>query len=123
VTLDYANREIYLEKDPNYKVARKETFTISQSDPRKRGRTSGLGLIRLGHQSVGPLEILEMTAAGTPSRAGIEKGDWILEINGSPVGNLTVEQLFGPTTARPGTVVRLTMRHDDVTREVTLRTE
>ena len=74
-------------------------------------------------QSGGPLEILELTAAGAASRAGIEKGDWILAINGSPVGNLTLDQLFGPITARPGTVVRLTIRHDDVTRELTLTTE
>ena len=51
MTLDYANREIYLE-NPNYKDGKEETFTISQPDPRKRGRASGLGLIRLGHQSV-----------------------------------------------------------------------
>jgi hypothetical protein len=42
VTLDYANREIYLE-NPNYKDGKEETFTISQPDPRKRGRASGLG--------------------------------------------------------------------------------
>jgi hypothetical protein len=123
VTLDYAHGEIYLQKDPSYEDGKEETFTISQPDPRKRKRAGGLGLIRLGRQSGGPLEILEMTAAGAASRAGVEKGDWILAINGSPVENLTLDKLFGPIAARPGSVVRLTIRHGDVTREVTLTTE
>ena len=41
---------------------------------------------------------------------------------GAPIGDLPREKLFGQLFARPGTVVRLTIRHGGLTRDVTLTT-
>ncbi len=123
VTLDYARGMAYFEKNPNYRGGRDETFKLLPPDPRKRPRGTTVGLVRLRRESGGPLEILELTAAGPAARAGIETGDWILAINGTPVDHMTVTQIFTPITAPAGTVVTLTIRHGEATREVILTIE
>jgi hypothetical protein len=123
VTLDYARGLAHLEKEASYKDAKDLTYKILRPNPRKHAHPGDLGLIRLGRTPAGALEILEMTADGVAARNGIERGDWILAINGSPVGGLNLEETFAPITAAPGASVKLTIRHGDQVREVTLTTE
>ena len=117
LTLDYAHEEIYLEKDPNYGT----TYTINR--PRKRGHGGGLGFTQLRRLADGSIQILDLTVDGAASRAHIEKGDFIVAINGSPLVDLTVPKIFEPMVARTGTVVTLTIRHGGVTHDVKLTTE
>jgi hypothetical protein len=123
VTLDYGNEAIYLERDLSYIDDRSWTITHGRRDPQKRGSSGDLGLSRLRRRSGGPVEILGIAAGGAASRAGLKRGDWILAIDGVPVGSLTAERLVGSLFAHPGTMVRLTILHGDVSREVTLTTE
>jgi hypothetical protein len=121
MTLDYANGAVYLERDPSYRDNRDWTLAVGRRDPQERG-TGDLGLPRLRRRSDGPVEIMGIAAGGAASRAGVNRGDWILALDGAPVGDLPREKLLGQLFARPGTVVRLTIRHGNVTREVTLTT-
>ena len=123
VTLDYGNEAVYLQRDLNYRDDRDWTLTHGRQDRQNRGSSGDLGLSRLRRRSGGPVEILAIAAGGAASRAGGKRGDWILAVDGAPVGDLTIEKLFGQLTARPGTAVRLTIRHGDVTWEVTLTTQ
>jgi hypothetical protein len=120
VTLDYGHGAVYLEKDPNYRDDRDWTLTYRRSDPRKREDSGNLGFIRLRRRSGGPVEILEIAPGEAASRAEVKKGDWILAVDDVPIGDLTMEQLSGRLFAASGTVVKLTIRHGDVTRDVTL---
>jgi hypothetical protein len=123
VTLDYGNGAVYLESDPSYRGDRDWTFTPGRKDSQKRGNSGDLGLSGLRRRFGGPVEILGIAAGGPASRAGVKRGDWILAVDGAPVGDLTLERLFDQLFARPGTVVRLTIRHGDVTRDIKLTTQ
>jgi PDZ domain len=116
VSLDYGHGAIYLEPDPAYRDNRDWTYT------RKNGTSGILGFTKLARRSAGPVEILGIATNGTASRAGLKKGDSILAIDGAPVADLPMEKLFARLLAPPGTAVRLTVRHNGITREVTLVT-
>jgi hypothetical protein len=123
VTLDYRNAAIYLERDPSYRADTDWTYDSDQQAPEKRGASGDLGLPGLRRRSGGPVEITRINTGAAASRAGVKRGDFIMAVDGVRVEDVTVENLFKQLHARPGTAVRLTIRHGAVTRDVTLTTQ
>ncbi len=120
LTLDYGNEAVYLEKDPSYRDDGDWSFSADLQDPKNRAESGDLGLTQLRRRSGGAVEIVGITAGGAASRAGVKRGDWILAVDGTPVGDLTKERLFSQLFAQPGTAVTLTIRHGGVTRDFKL---
>jgi hypothetical protein len=123
VTLDYGNEAVYLEGDPTYRADLDWTYAPNPQASKNRGESGNVGFSGLRHRSGGPVEIMGITPNGSASRAGVRRGDWILAVNGAEVKDLTVEKLLNQLRGRPGTEVRLIIRHGDATREVTLTTQ
>ena len=123
VTFDYPHNAVYFEKDPAFwDLDRWKEWIFSRPDPQKPNREGWLGFTKLHKDPGQPIEILEVKG-GPAARAGIKKGDGITAINGAASGALTAEQIFDAIMAAPGTKVKLSIRHGDQTREITLITE
>jgi len=133
VTLDYAHRMAYFEKNATFGIDVVPTEILTR--PALRGDSKGgwLGLAKLGLPST-TVEILELDPEGPAARGGIAVGDRIVGINGRPI-----EELLKPVQiktskvivhyldseaplAAPGTEVTLTIKRGDRVWEVKLVT-
>jgi hypothetical protein len=130
VTLDYAHRMVYLEKNASFEEESEPTesqpadiFDFGRPDSRTPGHEGWLGVTKMRRRNGEPVEILEMDANGPAARAGIAKGDLIIAVNGTPVEALTSEAVARAITSPPGSPVKLTVKHGGITTVVTLTTQ
>jgi predicted aspartyl protease len=97
ITVDYNRRKVWLENFTG-KVA---------NDP--RGET---GILAEGNKQTGQVDIVFLTPDGPAEKAGIEKSDKILEIDGVEASpNWTIRQLTAKLDGVPGTKIQLAISH------------
>jgi hypothetical protein len=119
VTLDYANRMAYFEKNADFGKQtlppRISTQTITRS------KSGWLGFTKLRCSESKPVEILSIDPDSPAAQAAIEPGDLITRINGQPIERLlkpyvkdgtVLGQYLDPTilSIPPGTEVTLTLQ-------------
>jgi hypothetical protein len=102
-TFDYANQTLYLEP-----VAHPLLIPPNRS---------GIGFTKNGPDAIDVVAVRPNSAA---SAAGIMAGDQILAVNGIGARNLSAADFVAIVTGRPGTVLRLTVRHGTTTRDLEL---
>jgi S1-C subfamily serine protease len=120
LTLDYAHRVVYFEKNAAFGKPDAGDENSPQAIAISRGGEDWLGIVKLSRRPGLPVEILELDADSPAARAGILKGDFIVAINGTPVEKLTALQV-GTAIANPGAVIGMTVKHGSETREVAIR--
>ena len=128
VTLDYARRMAYFEKNAEFGVDTVPTEELT----RRGGDNHGwLGLAKLGLPGK-TVEVVELDPEGPAARGGIEVGDEITAIDGRPIAELlkpvemkAVKKTYfvldsTASTAAPGTAVTLTIKRRDKVWDVKL---
>ena len=103
VTLDYRNRLMYLEKNADFNTG-------------PTGDRSGLVLVA-GRAGIRAIGVLSNTPA---SEAGIQTGDIIVTVNGTPAGDVGLLVIRALMHGPPGTLVKLQVSTGSQTRDVTL---
>jgi hypothetical protein len=103
VTLDYRDRLLYLAKNANF-------------DQGPTGDRSGLVLVA-GRAGIRAIGVLSNTPA---SEAGIQTGDVIVTVNGTPAGDVGLLGIRALLHGPPGTAVKMTVSTGTQTRDVTL---
>jgi hypothetical protein len=98
VTLDYAHRMAYFEKNAVFGLDAVPTQTLTR--PALQGDPKGgwLGLVKLGLPG-NTVIVLELDPEGPAARGGISVGDQIAGINGRPI-----EELLKPVQIKPSRV-------------------
>jgi predicted aspartyl protease len=120
LTLDYAHRMVYFEKNAAFGKPDAGDDSKPQTIAISRAGEGWLGIVKLSRRPGLPVEILELDADSAAARAGILKGDFIVAIDGTPVEKLTALQV-GTAIANPGAAIRMTIKHGSETREVAIR--
>lgn len=86
-----------------------------------QGEFGGLG-IEVGEEN-GNLRIVSPIDDSPADRAGIEPGDLIVEIDGRPVRDMSINDAVGMLRGEPGSSISLTLIRDDETIDVSLERE
>jgi membrane-associated protease RseP (regulator of RpoE activity) len=110
MTLDYAHHLLYLE--PNAHFPEPDVYFVGWS-----------GLKVSKNVTSDHPEVVEVETGSPAAQAGVRAGDVIIAINGSSLETLDAEQINDALSAPPGTVLRLTIRRRNDTREVSLTTK
>ncbi|MEO0898163.1 MAG: PDZ domain-containing protein [Bacteroidota bacterium] len=96
VVFDYFNNKVYLKKNSDFK----KPFDYNNS---------GLEIITLGAQYENFM-IAYVRPNSPAAKAGVQKNDVLMSVNGSPVSGMKIDQVYGDLIRREGKAVRLKLR-------------
>lgn len=95
VVFDFPKEQIYLKKNPAYKKA----FHYNLSGVTVKAKGARLNVF----------EITDVRKESTADKAGIQKGDIIISLNGLPATILNLSMISGFLNARPGKSIRMVL--------------
>ncbi len=107
--LEYAIRGMLANLDPHSAYLGSEEYQSLQENT--QGEFGGLG-IEVGTED-GYIKVISPIDDTPASRAGIQPGDLIVEINGQPVRDMQVNDAAAMLRGEPGTEVTLTLNRED----------
>lgn len=117
--LEYAIRGMLEGLDPHSDYLSEDDFDSLEEST--QGEFGGLG-IEVGEEN-GYIRIISPIDDSPADRAGIEAGDLIVEIDGRPVREMSINDAVDLLRGEPGSSIDLTLMRDDETIDVSLERE
>ena len=117
--LEYAIRGMLEGLDPHSDYLDEDDYDSLEEST--QGEFGGLG-IEVGEEN-GYIRIISPIDDSPADRAGIEAGDLIVEIDGRPVREMTINDAVDLLRGEPGSRISLTLMRDDETIDVSLERE
>ncbi len=109
VIFNFPHEKIYIKKNSEFK----KQFYFSLSGLNIRARGSMLNVF----------EVNDVREGSSAAKAGVQKGDLIVGINGVSVMDLQLNQINGMLNSKPGKRIRLTVKREGITKIIDFKLE